>query len=663
MAHPSDALALAEQLFRAGRTREAEQALSADSARPESAARLREYLIAEGRQDEAIALVRQHDGAVNRAVEAFFDGRFDQALAHCESALAKAPDDGPARLHRARCLHNLGQRTTALDAFQALVNNHPGMAEAWYACGHALRANGREEAACEAYRKALNLSPGLRAARLNLGMTCLNLDRADQARACFEFLLDRWPDDVDALIHLGLALHLDGQSRPAIRRLKRGLILAPDHPAAHRFLAAIYNQSGDAEAARHHLERALGVQPDDPDLWAELADIHELSSRLDAAREALERGLRLAADHPQLNLMAARLARREGELDRAHGRLQAIPSQNLPPRLALQHAQELAIVLDRLDQAEAAYAQMIRANELAGHDGRLKSVDRGAFRRELDAIADWLPRAAPWASTTGDRGGDLVFLVGFTRSGTTLLDTFFKPHPDVHTVEEKPTIERVIQDIEGAGGRYPAALDALSEADREALRQRYRGYLKPFLPADRAARVIDRMPLRLIHAGFVQRLFPEARLLLAVRHPCDVVLSNFMQIFEPGDALVHCNTLASTVDLYDRVMQLWWQIEPPLGDRLIRVGYETLVHDPAAELEVLCGSLGIDFEPAMLEQRRERAATERVRTASYQQVNETLYTRAAGRWKRYRRQMEPFFDVLEPHARRLGYPPLSTPTA
>lgn len=665
MSDPSsaEAITLAEQLFRDGRAPEAERALRADSDRPEAAARLRDYLIAEGRQDEATALARQHEGPVNRAVEAFSQGRFDQALAHCERALADSPDDGPARLHKARCLHNLGQRAAALDAFQALVADQPDRADAWFACGHALRANGREEAACRAYEKALEHSPGLRAARLNLGMTCLNLDRADQARACFEVLLDRWPDDVDALVHLGLALHLAGEPRLAVRRLKRALMLAPDHPAAHRFLAAIYNQTGQAETARSHLEQALATQPDDPDLWAELADIHELSSRLDAAAEAVGRGLRLAAGHPQLNLMAARLERRQGQIDPARQRLQAIPVEYLPPRLALQHAQELAIVFDRLDQTDAAYSQMVRANALAERDGRLKSVDRGAFQRELDAIADWLPGAVSWPAPASDRGGDLVFMVGFTRSGTTLLDSFFKPHPGVHTVEEKPTLERLIQDIERGGARYPAALDALSEADREALRQRYRGFLEPFLPAGWTGKVIDRMPLRLIHAGLIQRLFPDARLLLAVRHPCDIVLSNFMQIFEPGDALVHCNTLASTVDLYDRVMQLWSRIEATLGDRLLSVGYEALVHDPESELEALCRSLGIEFLPAMLEQRRKRTAEERVRTASYQQVHEPLYSRAAGRWMRYHRQFEPFLDRLEPHALRLGYPPLRTRTA
>ena len=661
MPDPTDAVSVAERLFRTGQAREAEQALHADRDQPAAAARLREYLIAEGRTDEAAALAGRHDGPVNRAVLAFSRGEFEDALAHCDKALAAAPDDGYARLHRARCQHNLGQRAAALEAFQALVGDHPECAEAWFACGHALRVTGREAEACQAYERALKCSPGLRSARLNLGLTCLNLDRASQARACFEMLLDRAPDDVEALIHLGLALHLDGQPRLAIRRLKRALGLAPDHPAAHRFLAAIYNQGGQAEEAGHHLQQALRVQPDDPDLWAELADIHELSSRLDDARQAMERGLALAADHPQLNLMAARLERREGNVEAARARLESIPAPQLPPRLALQHAQESAIVLDRLGQSDAAYAEMVQANQLAAGDGRLQGIDKQAFGRELTAISEWLPHAPPWPHAAGDRGHDLMFLIGFTRSGTTLLDTFFKPHPGIHTVEEKPTIERLIQDLERGGARYPVALDRLSESDREGLRQRYRGYLKPFLPAGWSGAVIDRMPLRLIHAAFIRRLFPEARFILAVRHPGDVVLSNFMQIFEPGNALVHCTTLASTVALYDRVMRLWHRIEPEVTDRLVKVGYESLVNDPDGQVRAVCRALAIEFEPAMIEGRQRAAASGRVRTASYQQVHEALYTRAAGRWERYRRHLQPFLDILEKHASQFGYPPLAKP--
>jgi tetratricopeptide (TPR) repeat protein len=644
----------ARALFARGQVREAERLLRGHPDDPACRDALREYLIAEGRSGEVMALVATCDAPVDRAVEAFIQGRYAEALAWCEGRLKVAPDDAFAQLHRARALHNLGQHEAALSQFRSLVKAHPDFAEAWAACAHALRARGQETAACQAYNRALERSPGLRQARLNLGMTLLNLDRAAEARQCFEQLLDRNGDDVEAMVYLGLALRLSGQDAMAIRRLKRALILQPDHVEAHRYLAGLYNQAGQVDEALHHLGQALSRRPEDPDLRADLADIHELSSELEQAAAEVERGLKAAPMHPQLNLMAARLERRAGELAAAEQRLRGLDEQAFPPRLALQLAQERGLVFDRLDKAAEAWPQFERANELAGHDGRLESVDRQAFGRALASIAEGLDEVASEPHLEDDDGSDLIFLIGFTRSGTTLLDSFFKPRADLVTVEEKPTIERVI-DLHGLQALGCRAVDAMSAEARSALRQRYRQFLGSWIPRQWQGPVIDRMPLRLIHAALIHQLFPRARFVLAQRHPCDVVLSNFIQIFEPGDALVHCNTLASTAQLYDQVMALWARIEPLLGDRVVRIRYEDLVERPESELARLCQALGVDFDPAVLERDRRVAAAGRVRTASYQQVHEPLYSRAVGRWRRYADRFEPYLDQLDPHAARMGY--------
>jgi tetratricopeptide (TPR) repeat protein len=616
--------------------------------------RLREYLIAEGRSDEVLALVATSEAPVDRAVEAFIQTRYAEALAWCEGRLKTAPDDAFAQLHRARAVHNLGQHEAALGQFRTLVKAHPDFAEAWAACAHALRASGQEVAACQAYERALEQSPGLRQARLNLGITLLNQDRAAAAQQCFETLLDRNGDDVEAMVYLGLALRLNGQEAMAIRRLKRALILQPDHVEAHRYLAGLYNQAGQVDEALHHLRQALKRSPEDPDLIADLADIHELSSELDKAAEQVARGLKAAPMHPQLNLMAARLDRRAGDLEAAEQRLRSLDERAFPPRLALQLAQERGLVFDRLRKAEEAWPQFERANELAAGDGRLATVDRQAFPRALTVIGEGLDEVVSQAPVEDDDGSDLIFLIGFTRSGTTLLDTFFKARADLVTVEEKPTIERVI-DMHGLQALGCQAVHAMSAEARSALRQRYRQFLGSWIPRQWQGAVIDRMPLRLIHAALIHQLFPRARFVLALRHPCDVVLSNFMQIFEPGDALVHCNTLASTAQLYDQVMQLWMRIEPLLGDRVIETRYEDLVGEPEAELSRLCRALDLDFDPAVLDRDRRVAAAGRVRTASYQQVHEPLYSRAVGRWQRYADHFEPHLELLAPHAARMGY--------
>jgi len=656
MRSDSEATALeqARSLFSRGQIREAERLLRAHPDEAGCRDCLREFLIAEGRSKEIMALVAASEAPVDRAVEAFIQGRHAEALAWCEGRLKADPADSFAQLHRARALHNLGQYEAALGQFRALARACPDFAEAWAACAHALRASGQEAAACQAYERALERSPGLRQARLDLGITLLNLDRAAAAQQCFEALLDRNSDDVEAMVYLGLALRLNGQEAMAIRRLKRALILAPGHVEAHRYLAGLYNQAGQVDDALNHLRQALKHRPEDPDLIADLADIHELSSQLDQAAEQIAPGLKIDPGHPQLNLMAARLDRRAGDLAAAEQRLRRLDERAFPPRLALQLAQERGLVFDRLGKADEAWPQFERANELAAGDGRLASVDRQAFPRALAVIGEGLDAVASRPPVEDDDGSNLIFLIGFTRSGTTLLDTFFKPRADLVTVEEKPTIERVI-DLHGLQALGCQVVHAMTAEARSALRQRYRQFLGSWIPRHWQGLVIDRMPLRLIHAALIHQLFPRARFVLAQRHPCDVVLSNFMQIFEPGDALVHCNSLASTVQLYDQVMQLWARIEPLLGDQLVRIRYENLVEQPEAELASLCQALELQFDPTVLDRDRRVAAARRVRTASYQQVHEPLYSRAVGRWHRYADRFEPHLGRLAPHVSRMGY--------
>lgn len=347
----AEPLIRARQLFSAGQSRSAERLLRqhADSAGAHTL--LREYLVAEGRNDEALELVAGSDDLVDRAVEAFVKGNYTETLASCDGRL-DISDNAAARLHRARALHNLNQPAQALKEFRDLVKAYPAFAQAWAACAHALRVSGQDVAACQAYERALKISPGFQRARLDLGITLLNADRAEEAQACFEFVLSQNSDNVEAMILLALALRLNGQSGLAKRRLKRALILQPDNPDAHRYLAGVFHESGAFSEAVDHLKRALAARPDDPDMLADLALAYERSGQVDEARAAVVKGLEVASAHPQLNLLAARAERAAGDLEAARTRLVAMAGQSVPARLVKPHSEELKRVEQALDSGD-----------------------------------------------------------------------------------------------------------------------------------------------------------------------------------------------------------------------------------------------------------------------------------------------------------------------
>jgi hypothetical protein len=85
------------------------------------------------------------------------------------------------------------------------------------------------------------------------------------------------------------------------------------------------------------------------------------------------------------------------------------------------------------------------------------------------------------------------------------------------------------------------------------------------------------------------------------------------------------------------------------------VVYENVVADREAELRTLFGFLGLDWDDAVLDHQETAKKRERIKTASYAQVVEPIYTRSAGRWQHYRKHLEPILPVLQPWIEKFGY--------
>ncbi len=250
----------------------------------------------------------------------------------------------------------------------------------------------------------------------------------------------------------------------------------------------------------------------------------------------------------------------------------------------------------------------------------------------------------------------MVFLVGFPRSGTTLLDTILRSHPDIAVVEEMPAVLLVREALERLPGGSPDGLAALDPAHLEELRQIYFTELdKHLAPEDRPAVVIDKLPLNLVEAGLIHRIFPRARFLFVQRHPCDCVLSCFMQNFKINDAMANFLDLEDAARLYDKAMTLWQQYQEVLPLQVHKLRYESLIEAFDETLGPLLEFLGVAWDDSIRNYAETATRRDRIATPSYDQVTQPLYTRARGRWERYREQMQPVLPTLLPWVKRFGY--------
>ena len=268
---------------------------------------------------------------------------------------------------------------------------------------------------------------------------------------------------------------------------------------------------------------------------AELAALYEEANRLEELSEVVEAGLAIEPDHPRLNLEAAKCERRLGQFPAAIERLEGLDSSRMSQRMAAHYHFELGLLYDRTDDADSAYEHFDQANRDALGNERLRNIDPQRFLDKIQRLHEFFDRAEPesWSTpAAADPKSTPVFMFGFPRSGTTLAELILDSHPDIQTVEEQPTINTLERELLDYPGGYPGALAELTAEQLETLRQVYFKALDEYFPDRQPGRIlVDKMPMRTVHAGLIWRLFPRARIILNVRHPCDVCLSGFMQQF------------------------------------------------------------------------------------------------------------------------------------
>jgi tetratricopeptide (TPR) repeat protein len=438
----------------------------------------------------------------------------------------------------------------------------------------------------------------------------------------------------------GYRLLQEGRREEAAAAFLEAARQLPDNELPLFDLGRALSMLGRYDEAESVYRRAPGY----PDSWFEIGQLLERSNRLDRLpaliAEAEQVGVRLA-------YLDALAFDREGKTELALETARLMRPADDPVRRALLIGR-LADKAGEADEAFAAYAEMNRA-VAARYPG--VEAAAGEYRRHVSALIGMLTpdyAACLTPPLKGERPAP-VFLVGFPRSGTTLLDTLLMGHPDIHVLEEVPLLQRAAEAL-GDFARLPE-LDAAEVAQLRAL---YFEALDAREPPP-GKMVVDKLPLNLLGAPLIHRLFPDAKFIFAARHPCDVVLSCFMQNFDLNPAMANFLELESAARLYDLVLTFWERARELLPLEVHVLRYEDLVADTGAEMRALIAFLGLDWDEALLDHQATAAGRGPIATPSYHQVAQPIYDRARGRWQRYRPQIEPILPILAPWTERMGY--------
>jgi Tfp pilus assembly protein PilF len=488
--------------------------------------------------------------------------------------------------------------------------------------------------------------------------------RYAEALAQLRLAYELAPRDVIILNALGLCLMLQNRVDEAIEVYDVAMKIDPNLPQS------LYNKGdalatlGDFEGAQRHFERAVQVYPDYAGPIAGLASLAFRRGDLEAAKALSQRALAIEPNFDLAILTFAETQIAQGEPASAQARLAPmLAGANLKLDVRAKANGLLGDTLDaqgQADEAFAAYAtasaelQQFYAAEYARPGANVLEMARWLLSRfEAADPADWTTAPEPAPVTANDPVSH-VFFVGFPRSGTTLLEQILASHPDIVTLDER---EVLVESTKSLFVSDPALdrLSRLEAGEANALREAYWRRTRDYCP-DLAGKVfIDKLPLNSVRLPLVAKLFPNAKVLFALRDPRDVILSCFRRRFGMNAAMYQLLTLDGAAAYYDAVMRLVDQYTDKLPLSLHHVRYENLVADLRAEAEGVCRFIGVPWDDSMLD-FAETARSREIRTPSARQVRRGLYREGVDQWRAYAKHLAPVMPLLAPWIEKFGYP-------
>jgi tetratricopeptide (TPR) repeat protein len=472
------------------------------------------------------------------------------------------------------------------------------------------------------------------------------------------------PANPALLLELAKAHGLRFEYATARRAIDKALRVSPRPSDTLAEAGRVCLEFGQVDMAIGYLARACRARHPSIAALILLADLRVRDRRLDDAADLAELAARIDRDDPRVVLTQAELARRRGEAEEVEPRLRALASKaeaGAPVRVRALY--ELAGILDdsgRCDEAMSALleAKAIQRGEAARFRAELRLIQQRCVEMERTITADVLERwraEAPALAPTRR----IALLCGHPRSGTTLLEQVLDAHPAILSAEETKLMHDeaylpLIHDLpEGT-----SILDALDAATPSLLcrtREHYFRCAERFLGEPIGGRLLlDKNPPLNALIPMVVRVFPEARFLVALRDPRDVVLSCFQQALALTPISSAYLSLEETVRHYASSMGFWLAMRPRLAGGFLEVRYEDLVGDLPGVARQALELLGVPFDAAVLGYDA-HARSKRVRSPSYADVAKPLYRTAIGRWRRYERHLEPHLAALEPFVRAFGY--------
>ena len=567
----------------------------------------------------------QHPPAeqIQAIMNLYNQGRLQQALFEVNKMLERFPNSFILCNIAGASNAGLMQFDAAIDFFKRSLKVNPGNAEAYNNIGNVLNSKGNPDAALDYFKKALKIKPKFAAVYNNIGNALNAKGDTDAAIGSYKKALKIKPDYAEAYYNKGIALKDKGEQKAAIDSYKRAIKIKPDYADAYSNTCELYERSNK---------------------------LAELSEVISIAKAALKK---LPSD---LLYYEALYNYRSQNYDHCETLIGLINIDQLAATRTSLFWQLRAKLEQHQKNYNAAFISFTEMNNTYINSPIYNAKQAQTYFDELLMRVKDLNNAleTPYCQNLEESSADVpIFLIGFPRSGTTLLDTILRTHSKISVVEEKNMLSQAKKYL----GNNLSTFDIENLTSQELLsaREVYFEELSKHVSTNSSGCVIDKFPLNIVDVPIIHKLFPTAKFILALRHPLDSILSCWMQPFQANDAMANMVELSRIVDFYAAAMTVLELSEKRYQLTIHRIRYEDLVLDMKTEVSNLLNFLELDWENELENYQQTALNRGIISTPSYSQVIQPLYKTASNRWVKYQESLKKYFIKIEKWTTKFGY--------
>ena len=466
------------------------------------------------------------------------------------------------------------------------------------------------------------------------------------------------PNYAQAYNNLGAALRELREYKKAISFFEKANRLQPNFIDPHLNLGIVFKELGDFKKAIFFFKSVIKIDTHNTKAYQNLMELYEKTNQDKELKSIIANAKKVMKHNPIIKLYEAIIFYNNNEFIKSKSFLEDLFFEPFNIKNEIVRITTLAKCYDRIGSGQEAFNYFSKANNLAPKLRKLNLHNKDRYLDQITTRIDFFKKTniKKWKIVKpSNKRPDPTFLVGFPRSGTTLLDTILRSHPAVEVVEEKPTVSMLISSINEMPNGGLKSLEEIDEKQIKKIQNIYFDFLDTQTENKNAKVYIDKLPLNMIHAGEIVRIFPNSKFIFAVRHPHDCVLSCFMQDFELNDAMANFLNITDSARLYDAAMKLWFQYISIFKIRHHQVKYERLIENFKKTTESILNFLELPWDDAVLNYSSTAKKREKISTPSYSQVIKPLYSHADGRWKKYDKQISSIYPVLNQWLKKFDY--------